>query len=212
MIVLGNSSNASASAARSLQLASVALEESLDKLSSGRRIVNTRDDAAGAAVHMKLVAAFNRMNAVESNLLNANSLVQVQSASLQELSALLSRMSELKVASMDATKSQADLSNYALEYSQLAAQIRKIDERTFNGLRLFSDTSSDSVAQVSASEDGTQPLNITVPTVPVLLVVADTNLMNWAANTSSGIEYARPSVVDADSVIFTTDASLSNSW
>lgn len=167
MIVLGNSSNASATAARSLQLASAALEESLDKLSSGRRIVNTRDDAAGAAVHMKLVAAFNRMNAVESNLLNANSLLQVQSSSLQELSALLSRMSELKVASMDATKSQADLSNYALEYSQLAAQIRKIDERTFNGLRLFSDTSSDSVARVSASEDGTQTLNITVPSMKV---------------------------------------------
>lgn len=56
-----------------------------------------------------------------------------------------------------------------------------------------------------------QPLNITVPTVPVLFVVADTNLMKWAANVSSGMAYARPSAVDADSVTFTTAPSLSYS-
>ncbi len=174
MLILGSGTNASAAANRSLQLASAAVYSSLGKLSSGSRTLSTSEDAAGLGVQLKLVAAFNRLGALESNLLNALSFKQVQEESLKQVGDLLGRMSELKTLSLDSTKSASDLANYAQEYSALASEIRKTNERTFNGIRLFSDTSIDASSSLVTSEDGSRTMALSVPSmqIPALTDVA----------------------------------------
>lgn len=167
MIILGSAANAAVQANRSLQLANAAAYSSLERLSSGSRITAPADDAGGAAVQMKLVAAFNRLGALKNNLLNALSYKQMQDASLRQVGDLLTRMSELKTLSLDPTKSSSDLSDYAAEYSGLAAQMRKVDEQTFNGIRLFSNTNLDQAMQLSASEDGTRMIRSAIPSMKV---------------------------------------------
>lgn len=170
MIVLGSGTNAAAEANRYLQLANASVYSSLGKLSGGTRIANPADDAGGLAVGMKLAAAFNRLGAVQNNLLNAISFKQVQESALKHLGDLLGRMSELKTLSLDPTKSASDLSDYSQEYSLLAADIRKIDEGTFNGIKLFSDTTADQSLTISSDGDGTTSLVSAVPTLKTSLL------------------------------------------
>lgn len=167
MLILGSGTNASAAANRSLQLASAAVYSSLGKLSSGSRTLSASEDAAGLGVQIKLVAAFNRLGALESNLLNALSFKQVQEESLKQVGDLLGRMSELKTLSLDPTKSALDLANYAQEYSALASEIRKTNDRTFNGIRLFSDTSADASSSLVTSEDGSRTMPLSVPSMQI---------------------------------------------
>lgn len=165
MIVLGSGTNAAAEANRYLQLASASVYSSLGKLSGGTRIANPADDAGGLAVGMKLASAFNRLGAVQNNLLNAISFKQVQESALKHLGDLLGRMSELKTFSLDPTKSASDLSNYSQEYSLLAAEIRKMDQGTFNGIKLFSDTTTAQSLTISSDGEGTTSLVSAVPTL-----------------------------------------------
>jgi flagellin-like hook-associated protein FlgL len=167
MIVLGSGANTASEANSRLQLAKASVYASLTKLSSGSRIVNAADDAGGLAVQMKMAAAFRRLGALENNLLNALSFKQVQQDSLQRLGSLLERMSELKTLSVDPTKNASDRANYSQEYSELASEIRKLDEGTFNGIRLFSDTSVDQSVTISSSEDGSASIVSAVPSLKV---------------------------------------------
>lgn len=165
MIVLGSGTNAAAEANRSLQLAGASVYSSLGRLSGGTRIANPADDAGGLAVGIKLAAAFKRLGAVQNSLLNAISFKQVQESALRHLGDLLGRMSELKTLSLDPTKSVSDLLNYSQEYSLLAAEIRKMDQETFNGIKLFSDTTIAQSLTISSDGDGTTSLVSAVPTL-----------------------------------------------
>ena len=55
-----------------------ALQKSLDRLSSGRRITEPADDAGGLAVSMKLNGTIDRLNGAASNVASGISLLQVQ--------------------------------------------------------------------------------------------------------------------------------------
>ncbi len=85
----GNSAGTSTAAGRNVTLAQQKFEKSLERLSSGKKIVNTSDDAAGLAVSMKLAAAFNRANAAQTNLMNAQSYKLLQESSLSELGQII---------------------------------------------------------------------------------------------------------------------------
>ncbi len=147
------------------------MSASIGKLSSGRRIGQSSDDAGGLAVSTRLAAAFKMLNATDSNLTNLHSFKTVQDQSLKELGDLLSRMGELKTLSSDSTKNQSDRHNYGVEYSQLSAQARSINERTFNGIRLFSATKSDQALSVSSSNDPGQTIGIVNPTLSTATLI-----------------------------------------
>ena len=55
-----------------------ALQKSLDRLSSGKRITQPADDAGGLAVSMKLESVIRRLRATSYNVSNGISLLQVQ--------------------------------------------------------------------------------------------------------------------------------------
>ena len=54
------------------------LQDSLTRLSSGKRITKPADDAGGLAVSMKLTASINRTRAAISNIQNSLSFGEVQ--------------------------------------------------------------------------------------------------------------------------------------
>ncbi len=126
------------SAARNLQQSQAMLGQSLNRLSSGSKIVNPADDAAGLAVSLKLDAQVNRLAAAKSNLGNAISFTQTQDGFLQKVGTALDRMSELSILAQDVTKTDTDRSLYQSEFSQLASFITSSSSKDFNGVSLFS--------------------------------------------------------------------------
>lgn len=138
------------SAARNLQESQSMLGQSLARLSSGSRITNPADDAAGLAVSLKLDAQVNRLAAAKSNLGNAISFTQTQDGFLQKIGRALDRMSELSILAQDVTKTDSDRSLYQSEFSQLASFVTSSAGKDFNGISLFSSTA----LSVTADSEG----------------------------------------------------------
>ena len=118
------------------------LQESLTRLSSGKRITKPADDAGGLAVSMKLTASINRTRAAISNIQNSLSFGEVQDGALQAGARIVDRLAELKSLSLDVMKSTADISNYNTEFQALQQQLQSITAETFNGVSLFAATTS----------------------------------------------------------------------
>lgn len=123
--------------ANNLQTSQSMLSKSLARLSSGQKIVNPSDDAAGLAVASRLDAQVQRTNAAKTNVSNAISFTQTQDGYLKKIAKALDRMSELTLLAQDVTKSNADRALYNNEYGQLSAYITNAATKDFNGVALF---------------------------------------------------------------------------
>lgn len=129
-----------------LQQSQMLLSKSLSRLSSGSKITDPGDDAAGMAVGSRLDAQIRRINAAKDNVGNAVSFTQTQDGYLKKIAKALERMSELAILAQDETKSDADRTLYQREFSQLSAFIDTSSTKDFNGVSLFS----------------TNPINVTI--------------------------------------------------
>ena len=110
---------------------------SLARLSSGSKIVQPQDDAAGLAQSMKLDTKITRLDASISNNSNFRSMLQTQDGLAQVIQSAVSRMNELAVLYQDITKSADDKAAYELEFNELDAGIFDMAGKTFNGVDLF---------------------------------------------------------------------------
>src|SRR5262249_54832225 len=153
-----NTNAAAINAAYNLNNSNTMLQKSLARLSSGSRIVSPADDAGGLAVSMKLEAAIKRTDAASTNVADATSFLQVQDGALKTVGDILSRISELKLLSTDATKSATDVANYDTEFTALQDQLNSILTQQFNGVDLF--VSGGGTISIVASEDGAQTIDI----------------------------------------------------
>lgn len=145
-----NTNISSQSGARTLGENQAMLSKSLARLSSGSKLINPSDDAAGMAVSTRLDSQVNRLNAAKSNINNAISFTQTQDNHLRLIGKALDRMSELSVLAQDITKSDADRSLYNSEFVELSDYISKAATKEFNGVALFSSTNLD----VTVDSDG----------------------------------------------------------
>jgi len=157
MSVVINTNYAAIVASNNLATSSAMLQKSLNRLSSGSKIVSPADDAGGLAVSMKLSAAAVRQGAVANNIGNATSLLQTQDGALKVTGEVLQRISELKTLYGDVTKSASDKSNYDAEFTALQSQLTANATETFNGVALFG---SSSLGSVAVDESGATTVSI----------------------------------------------------
>ncbi|MEN9469659.1 MAG: hypothetical protein RL630_1392, partial [Verrucomicrobiota bacterium] len=158
-----NVNPAASGAGLNLGKANDALQKSLSRLSSGRRIVNSSDDAGGLAVSMKMAAAQKRTEATAINLRNIVSYLDTQDGAFKVADQVLSRMSELTTLARDVTKNAGDVENYDKEFQNLQDQLTSLGTEKFNGVNLFSATGE--VFDVPTSEDGSQQTTVTKATM-----------------------------------------------
>jgi len=158
MPVVINTNYAATVASNNLTASNASLQKSLNRLSSGSKIVSPSDDAGGLAVSMKLNAASKRQGAVANNIGNAISYLQTQDGALQVTAKILDRMSELRTYYEDKIKNSSDLSNYDTEFKDLSKQLQSITNEKFNGIALFSTNS----LVIVATEDHSTASSITI--------------------------------------------------
>ncbi len=141
-----NTNSAASAAARQLDASQEMLSRSLNRLSSGSKIVNPSDDAGGLAVSEKLIAQNKRVQAASTNVQNAVSYVQTADGYMGSMNTILSRMSELTALAQDPTKNAADISLYQQEFSALQDQLRA--------------TVGGTTAQIGGTTDVSAPLGV----------------------------------------------------
>ena len=133
-----SNNSAVASASYYLDKNQKALQHSIKKLASGKRIVAPNEDPGTLSVVMKLNASVQRMRGAKNNVQNGISFVEVQDGVLATVGKIVSRMAELKgMATQDPMKSSQDIESYNNEFVDLQKQLRDINKSTFNGVSLF---------------------------------------------------------------------------
>jgi len=120
-----------------------ALQLSIKKLASGKRLIAPNDDPGSLSVAMKLNAAVSRLSGARNNVQNATSFLEVQDGVLEGVGRIVTRMAELKgLGSQDPMKSSQDIASYDLEFHDLQRQLYDMSQMTFNGASLFAMTSN----------------------------------------------------------------------
>ena len=115
-----------------------AMESTMERLATGKRINSASDDAAGLAIGARMDAQIRGLGQAARNSNDAISLLQTVDGAAIEIGDMLQRMRELAVQAQNGTNQTADITNLNKEFSQLATEIDRIaDDTKFNGTVLM---------------------------------------------------------------------------
>ena len=123
---------------RNLRRVSNEIDSSLNRLSSGKRITQAGDDAAGLAVSTSLDAEIKGLRQATRNTNDGISLIQVTEGSLNEISNMLVRLREISIQAASDTIGDPERGFLNKEYQQLVTEIDRISKSsTFKSLNIL---------------------------------------------------------------------------
>lgn len=153
---------ASINAARNQGIETGKLKKSLEKLSSGFRIVRAGDDAAGLAISEGMRSRINSLNQAMRNIDDGIGLTNVGDGALTEVHSMLQRLKTLALKSANGTYDQSNRETLNMEKNQILEEIDRIGSTTkFGEISLFSRAD----ANTNTNTQGWQPpvLDDTIP-------------------------------------------------
>lgn len=160
-----NTNFASLSAQKNLRANGVTLETSIDRLSSGLRVNNAKDDAAGLAIAERMNAQVRAFNVSARNASDGTSFLQVADGTLGKLTDNLQRMRELAVQAKNGVLTSSDRQNLNREFTELASEVGRLTEgATYNTVSLFTDANKSLILQVGAGNSGFDTLSVNLTT------------------------------------------------
>tara|TARA_B100001540_G_scaffold233657_1_gene207869 strand:+ start:1169 stop:2104 length:936 start_codon:yes stop_codon:yes gene_type:complete len=186
---LNITTNAAASAAGYyLEKNQKALQTSLTRLASGKKIIAPYDDPGSLSVSMKLQASINRLSGAQNNIRNGMSFLEVQDGILEAAGRVMDRMNELKgLAAQDPMKGSVDIASYNDEFRDLQVQLYQMSQQTFNGVSLFAiqnhlgsvnsvfrDSSTNNTVSIHTSPDGNDGAKVSLHKAALLSAITIT--------------------------------------
>ncbi len=129
------------------------LSQSMERLSTGKRINSAKDDAAGLAISNRMTSQVRGIQMAVKNSNDAISMTQTAEGAYGQVGNILQRMRELAVQSATGTMSNADRSSLQLEVDQLKEEINHIAKTTnFNNINLLDGTAKKVIIQTGANQ------------------------------------------------------------
>ena len=154
---------ASINAARNQGIETGKLKKSLEKLSSGFRIVRAGDDAAGLAISEGMRSRINSLNQAMRNIDDGIGLTNVGDGALTEVHSMLQRLKTLALKSANGTYDQSNRETLNMEKDHILEEIDRIGSTTkFGEISLFSRADANTNTQLwqPPKLDDTIPLQI----------------------------------------------------
>jgi len=134
MAISANTNIPSIAAARAVYETRNDLEKAMERLSSGKRINGTSDDAAGQTVVTRMRAQISSLNQAIRNTNDGLSMLNVYDGAADEIEDILIRIRELATLAQSGTYTAEDRTNANLEVSSLLTEVNRIASKTlFNG-------------------------------------------------------------------------------
>lgn len=157
-----NTNVSSLNSQRQLVKSGMELDQAMERLSSGKRVNNAADDAAGLAIANRMTSQIMGLNQSIRNANDGVSMIQTAEGALDETTNIIQRMRELAIQSANGIYSDADRSTLDAEVQQLKAELDRIAESTtFNGQPLLDGSLGDVTLQVGSESGDTIDLSIT---------------------------------------------------
>jgi flagellin len=129
---------ASLNAQRNLGATSKALAGNLSRLSSGSRITQAADDAAGLGISEKMQARIRGYSQASRNANDGVSMIQTAEGAMSQQTGILTRLRELAVQSANGTLGSTERGYIDNEAQQLISELDRISSVTdFNGVKML---------------------------------------------------------------------------
>jgi flagellin len=166
MSVVINTNYAAVLARKNLAEVQRQMDKSVERLSSGKRINNAADDAAGSAIAGRMESQIRGLTMGIRHAKDGQSLVSTSEGAMQEINKMLQRMRELAIQAASGVANSVDKDYLNLEMGQLASQVEAISINTkFNNKPLlqgdtFTFYTDINVAGTAITTDGAD-MNIT---------------------------------------------------
>lgn len=152
-----NTNMGALTALRNVQSTGVTQTKSYDRLSSGNRITNAGDDAAGLAVSENLRAQVRSLGQAERNANDGISFVQVAEGGLNEVSNIMVRLRELAIQGASDTIGDKERGYIHQEAMSLVSEVDRIANVTsFNGTPLLNGQAEKSTLEFQVGSQGTE--------------------------------------------------------
>ncbi|ELC0658663.1 flagellin [Vibrio fluvialis] len=152
MAITVNTNVSALVAQRHLNTATDLLNQSLERLSSGKRINSAKDDAAGLQISNRLESQMRGLDVAVRNANDGISIMQTAEGAMQETTNLLQRMRDLSLQSANGSNSKAERVALQEEMGALNDEMNRIAEITsFGGRKLLNGSFGQTSFQIGAS-------------------------------------------------------------
>jgi flagellin len=194
-------------ATRQLGITGKGLQQTIERLTTGRRINRASDDAAGLGISNKLSADIRIAGQGKRNANDGISYLQVADGVLDEVTNLLTRAAELAEQANTGTISDSNRVNIDSEFQNIIKTIGDIGMNTkFNGTNIYGSSASISVGTFSS-------ITATVPSISTSTTTA-LGLTAWDGSTGDNLQNqtnalaAKPMIIAALDSISSVRASI----
>ena len=182
--VVANTNVSSLQASRILSRNRQDLERAMERLSSGKRINTAADDATGMAVSAKIRADVRSLDQAVRNANDGISFINTYDGAASEIEGILVRMRELATQSQSGTYTTSDLAHADAEFTQLAAEITRIDSNTQFNRRAYD---AETTLQIGSTTSDTLPFDGDDLAIHSSALVLDDDRLVTAASASSAL-------------------------
>jgi flagellin len=139
-----------------------AMSQAMERLSTGQRINNANDDAAGLAISSRMTSQLNGLNMAIRNANDAISMIQTEDGAMIEVTSILQRQRELAVQAASGTMSSTDRTALNTEFQALSAQIVAIGGNTqWNGTNILDGAATSGAQSFHVGANASQTISHT---------------------------------------------------
>ncbi|MGR5277907.1 flagellin [Vibrio rotiferianus] len=152
MAITVNTNVAALVAQRHLTSATDMLNQSMERLSSGKRINSAKDDAAGLQISNRLQSQMRGLDVAVRNANDGISIMQTAEGAMNEVTNIMQRMRDLSLQSANGSNSKAERTALQEEVAALNDELNRIAETTsFGGRKLLNGSFGKSAFQIGAA-------------------------------------------------------------
>lgn len=183
---------------RNLGVTQNKLQNSIEKLSSGLRIVRAAHDAAGLAISEQMRADIRSMNQAVRNANDGVSMLQTAEGALNEVSGMLVRMREIASQAATGTVGTTQKATLDSEFQHLISEINRIANVTeFNGTKLIDGTLSSGTAASATFQIGIKNTANDRLAVDIDSMKADNLAVSGVAISTAGLAQSALAKIDS---------------
>ena len=188
-----NTNMASMTAQRSFMTSNQSLETAFERLSTGKRINSSVDDAAGLSIGTRMESQVRGLNQAIRNANDGISMVQIAEGALDEATVILQRMRDLAVQASNGSLGSNELTYLDDEQANLVTALNDVlGAAKFNGVALIdtdTNTTNDvTKIQIGANNGDTMDVTIDGITATNTLAVNASQIDLTASSTIAAVK------------------------
>ena len=188
MSLVVQTNTASSFAQSQLGKTSAALAKNFAHLSSGFRITDASDDAAGLGIVKSMNAQVRSMAVAERNTNDGISMTQTADGGAEQIHEIMTRMRELSVQASNGNLATNDYTNLDTEFQANLSEIDRVASSTqFNGISLLSGASSSRNFQVGIGTAATDRIAVSFGGADAAGLAVSGNSLTSFANAQTSI-------------------------